>query len=115
MFAKNDILRIVLILINLLLVTHVFFMSSALAETRAALNMSLADLSLWRRLVGQSSNLAFFGSFFIFQIVCYAVFFRKFLVVWHRLNVINLILAITGAAISIHGGLGWSLIFPGVA
>ena len=113
--AKNKATFVILAILNVMLVIHLYFVSLSLAETTASLNASLGDLELWRRLASQSSNLSFFGSFFIFQAACYLVFFKPIFLFCRSLYFLNLLLTIFGAAVAIHGGLSWDLLFPGMA
>jgi hypothetical protein len=66
--------------------------------------------------IGRSKFKSFiFGSFFIFQAASYLIFFRPIYQLWQRLCIVNLIVAMIGAVIAIHGGLNWDLIFPGMS
>lgn len=115
MAAKNKMTGSAVLIANILIVGYLFLLSEGLEESRAALTAGMDEIFFYRRLIGQSSNLAFFSAVLMCQMVNGFIDFPRYQKERDLLGIVNLLIVIAGFCICIKSGFGWDLIFPGMA
>lgn len=115
MVAKNRIrvIHVLALIFNVLVVLGLYFMSDAINETRKAL-LQTQGVATWSLFSGQCANISFFGAYAIVQFVNVCkkmVKTRKYCTLY---TVINAGLYFVAFLLAVRGGLGFSMLFPGM-